>query len=353
MSRPVRVLVVDDSAIARQMLSQMLASDPGIEVVGVAADPLIARRKINQLSPDVVTLDIEMPHMDGISFLEKIMRLRPMPVIMVSSLVADGSERAVQALELGAVDVVLKPTGDHGEGLRELRDELVSKVKAAAQAHIRPLTDRDPTPAYVMPPPAHPVSASSGPPLIAIGASTGGVLALGELLTALPGDGPPIVIVQHMRPGFTRGFATRLDQRCALHICEAEEGLRLESGMAVVAPDGHHLTIVRSGGCYVCRFDDRPPVSGHRPSVDVLFASAAAAGRHAVGVLLTGMGKDGAEGLLAMRRAGAATIGQDEASCTVYGMPRVAHEIGAVEIELPLNRIAAEILRKLAACGAS
>lgn len=348
MGQRIRVLVVDDSALARQMLVEMLSSDPMIEVVGTAPDPLIARRKISTLAPDVVTLDIEMPQMDGITFLEKIMRLRPMPVVMVSSLVADGTDQAVKALELGAIDLVLKPSMDEGGTLMDLRDELIAKVKAASMARVRALPSHGPNSA-----PRRPVAGMAGRfcenTLIAIGASTGGVFALTEILAGLPADSPPIAIVQHMRPGFTKGFAARLDQRAPMKVVEARDGLRLGVGLAVIAPGDRQLEIVREGGGYVCRVLDAEPVNGHKPSVDVLFHSISkVAGRDAIGIILTGMGKDGAKGLLEMRRAGAATIGQDEATCIVYGMPRVAREIGAVEKELPLDDIAGEIIRHLA-----
>ena len=340
MSRPVRVLIIDDSALMRQLLSEFLAGDADISVVGTAPDPIVARQKIKALTPDVVTLDIEMPKMDGLTFLEKIMRLRPMPVVMVSSLTQKGADAALRALELGAVDYVGKPALDLRKGLSELADELIAKVKQAARARIRPLRHD-----------AEPVRVSTGigyvstEKIIAVGASTGGVEALHEVLAPLPADSPAILVAQHMPEAFTASFARRLDQRCAVAVAEARDGARILPGHVYIAPGNHHLKVMRSGANYLCRLHDGPPVSGHRPSVDVLFRSTAlAAGRNAVGIILTGMGKDGAVGLREMRDAGAHTIGQDEASSLVYGMPRAARELGAVETELPLSRIPQAIL---------
>ena len=336
-----RVLIVDDSALVRQMLSQMLASDPAITVVGVAPDPLIAREMIKSLNPDVVTLDIEMPRMDGLAFLEKIMTLRPMPVVMISSLTQKGADTALRALAIGAVDYVAKPTIGLVDGFQSLRDEIVAKVKAAAKAQVRPLTGKTPAAAT----PLAGGGYSSSERLIAIGASTGGVEALQTLLTAFPADTPAILITQHMPPLFTASFAQRLDQFCAVTVTQAKDGERVLPGHVYIAPGGFHLELARSGANYVCRLHDQAPVSGHRPSVDVLFRSVArAAGANAVGIILTGMGKDGAAGLLEMRRAGASTIGQDEATCVVYGMPKAAHDCGATEIELPIEKIPEHVL---------
>ena len=341
--KPIRVVVVDDSALMRQMISAMLTAEPGIEVVGVANDPYQARDQIKATNPDVVTLDVEMPRMDGLTFLEKIMTLRPLPVVMVSSLTQTGTDATLRALEIGAVDCVAKPAGGMiAEGKAQFRDELVAKVRAAASARIRPrkLVERA-APATVGP------GYSSSEIVVAIGASTGGVEALHQVLQALPADCPAVIITQHMPPAFTASFARRLDRECAVVVAEASDGVRVLPGHAYIAPGGRHLELGRSGANYVCKLHDGPPVSGHRPSVDVLFRSVArSAGRNALGVIMTGMGRDGADGLLEMRKAGARTIGQDEASCVVYGMPKVARDVGAVEIEVPLHLIGSEIVRR-------
>jgi two-component system chemotaxis response regulator CheB len=292
------------------------------------------------LNPDVLTLDIEMPRMDGLAFLEKIMTLRPMPVVMISSLTQKGADTALRALEMGAVDFVAKPMVGLSQGFADLRDEIVCKVKAAAGARVRP-SIKKPMTARLSTGPAY----SSSERLIAVGASTGGVEALQELITAFPPDAPAILVTQHMPAMFTASFADRLDHCCAVSVTQAKDGERILPGHVYIAPGGFHLELGRNGANYVCRVHEQPPVSGHRPSVDVLFRSVAkAAGPSAVGIVLTGMGKDGAAGLLEMRRAGASTIGQDEASCVVYGMPKAAHDCGATEIELPLNKIAAQVL---------
>jgi two-component system, chemotaxis family, protein-glutamate methylesterase/glutaminase len=340
--RPIRVLVVDDSALMRQMLTTMLSSDPAIEVVDTASDPFVARQKIKRLNPDVVTLDIEMPRLDGIEFLKKIMTLRPMPVVMVSSLTQTGADATLRALEIGAVDFVAKPTHDLQAGLLEKQAELIAKVKAAATANVsrRVFTDfqQDTTR-------KHELGYRSTEKIIAIGASTGGVEAITQIMRAMPADSPAILITQHMPENFTTSFANRLDGLCRVGVTEARHGVRVLPGHAYLAPGARHLELDRSGSNYVCVVDRTDRVTGHCPSVDVLFHSvASAAGSNAVGVILTGMGKDGADGLLAMRRAGARTIGQDEASCVVYGMPHVAYEKGGVEIQLPLSEIAEHIL---------
>jgi len=336
-----RVLIVDDSAFVRQILTQILSSDPEIEVAGSAPDPLYAREMIKSLNPDVVTLDIEMPRMDGLAFLERIMTLRPMPVLMISSLTQRGADAALRALEIGAVDYVAKPMVGLSEGFAALRDEIVAKVKMAAKARVRPLASSPAAVAQLSPGPSY----SSSEKVIAVGASTGGVEALQDLLKAFPPDAPAILVTQHMPALFTASFANRLNQSCAVTISQAKDGERVLPGHVYIAPGGLHLELARSGANYVCRVSDQPPVSGHRPSVDVLFRSVAqAAGANAVGIILTGMGRDGASGLLDMRRAGASTIGQNEATCVVYGMPKAAHDCGATEIELPLGKIAQQIL---------
>lgn len=344
---PIRVLVVDDSALMRQMLTAILSADPGIEVIGSAPDPLVAREKIKALNPDVLTLDVEMPRMDGLAFLEKLMTLRPMPVVMVSSLTERGAEVTMRALELGAVDVFCKPTDLAANGLMAHARELVDKVKAAAAARVKPLGDR---------PQAAPSRLAvttiykSTDRLVAIGSSTGGVEALRDVVLDLPAAAPPVVVTQHIPPRFSTSFAQRLDGLAAVRVKEAVDGERIVAGHVFIAPGDKHLAVRRSGAMLVAHVYDGPLVSGHKPSVDVLFQSVAeACGAKAVGVILTGMGRDGSEGLLKMRQAGAATLGQDEASCVVYGMPKAARDIGAVERELPLSRIADEILKLCAA----
>ena len=339
----IRVLIVDDSALMRQMLSEILASDPAIQVVGVASDPIVARQRIKALSPDVITLDIEMPVMDGLSFLEKIMALRPMPVVVVSTLTQKGTDAAVRALELGAVDCLGKPLADIRTGMSELAASLIATVKAAAIARPRARTHVAAThrPLTVDP------GLSTAGRIVAIGASTGGVEALQQLLVRLPAGAPAILITQHMPAGFTSSFARRLDSQCAVTVMEATDDRRVLPGHVYIAPGARHLELIRTGAHYLCRLHDGPPVSGHRPSVDVLFHSVAlAAASNAVGMILTGMGRDGADGLLAMRKAGASTYGQSEASCLIYGMPKAAMAAGSVEQELPLDRLAEEIVAR-------
>lgn len=336
MTTRTRVLIVDDSALIRQLLTTLLAADPEIEVVGAAPDPFVAREKIKELNPDVVTLDVEMPHMDGVTFLRKIMALRPMPVVMISTLTQAGAEVTLEALEIGAVDFVAKPTSDIMTAMNSLSSELQAKVKAAARARVG---QRRAPPPTVAPRPMR-MNRVTGK-LIAIGASTGGVEALKTVLMGMPADCPPILITQHMPPRFTAAFAQRLDKECPMSVWEATDGQLLEPGNVYIAPGSHHLELVRHGGRLTCSLHEQAPVSGHRPSVDVLFRSVArVAGPSAVGVILTGMGKDGAEGMLEMRRAGATTLGQDEETSLIYGMPRVAFERGGVVRQYPLGRIA-------------
>ncbi len=328
--RPVKVLVVDDSATMRALLSSRLRRDPEIEVVGGAGDPLQAREMIKQLNPDVLTLDVEMPRMNGIEFLEKLMRLRPMPVVMVSTLTQEGAETTLQALELGAFDCVGKPASAE---LAQAFDDLAEKVKAAAKSRVRAAPPR------TTPPPRVSNFRSNGK-IIAIGASTGGVEALITVLSAMPENCPPIVVTQHMPATFTKSFAARLDRLCAPSVSEAEDGEPLKPGRILIAPGGARHMEVGGGANPFARLRDSELVNGHRPSVDVLFNSVAATcGARSVGLILTGMGKDGAKGLLAMRQTGARTFGQDEASCVVYGMPKVAFEIGAVERQASLNEL--------------
>ena len=343
-----RVLVVDDSATMRGLISAVLNSDPEVDVIGQASDALQARAAIKELNPDVVTLDIEMPNMNGLEFLEKIMKLRPMPVIMVSSLTHRGAEATIAALEIGAFDCVGKPA----PGDTRPFHELIEKVKAAAKSggryeHMR-------TPQAQSAPPANVNMAAAdfrvGRKIVAIGSSTGGVEALIEVLKKFPVNCPPTVITQHMPQTFTKSFAERLNRLCAPQVQEATDGARLEIGRIYLAPGGERHMAVVNPHAPVVRLIDKPPVNGHRPSVDVLFDSVAElAGRNAVGVILTGMGRDGAAGLLKMRHAGARTVGQNEKTCVVYGMPRVAFELGGVETQLPLNGIGEEILKLTAA----
>lgn len=336
MMRRVSVLVVDDSATMRSLISAVLRCDPEIDVVGQAGDPLEAREAIRRLNPDVITLDVEMPNMNGLAFLDKIMRLRPMPVVMVSTLTHAGAEVSLAALELGAVDCVGKPTA--GLPVEQAFADLAERVKTAGRARVRPVADRAATRS----------AAGEFRPdgrIVAIGSSTGGVEALLTVLSAFPANCPPTVIVQHMPGAFTGSFAERLNRSCAATVGEAHDGALLEPGHVWLAPGGDRHLEVAGAGRPRCRLVEEPPVNGHRPSVDVLFESVVKlAGKAALGVILTGMGRDGAQGLLSMRRAGAVTIGQNEASSVVYGMPRVAHEIGAVETQLPLERIGAEIV---------
>jgi len=336
MTSPVRVLIVDDSALMRQLLSTLLDADPEIEVVGTAQDPFDARDKIKALNPDVITLDVEMPQMDGLTFLRKIMSLRPMPVVMVSTLTEAGAEATLEALEIGAVDFVAKPKNDVASAMGELAEMLQAKIKAAARARFRPRR------AEAAPPPRP--RAKIGRPtgkLLLIGASTGGVEALKALLMQLPEDCPPTLITQHMPERFTAAFAQRLNRECPMNVSEAVDGERIEVGHVYIAPGGsHHLELSRNGGHFACKLIDAPPMSGHRPSVDVLFRSGArTAARNIVSVILTGMGKDGAQGMLELRQAGATTLGQDEASSLVYGMPRAAFECGAVMRQYPLAKM--------------
>ncbi|KKZ87762.1 chemotaxis response regulator protein-glutamate methylesterase [Rhizobium phaseoli] len=341
MSAPARVLVVDDSPTMRGLITAVLSSDPEVNVIGQAGDALEAREAIKRLNPDVVTLDIEMPNMNGLDFLEKIMTLRPMPVIMVSTMTHRGAEATLAALEIGAFDCVGKP----GPGEPRPFGDLAEKVKAAARTQ-RQFSQ----PVVAATPPPSVADFRVGRKIVAIGSSTGGVEALIAVLQKFPANCPPTVITQHMPPTFTKSFAERLNRLCAPVVQEATDGARLEIGKIYLAPGGERHLQVTGASAPCCRLVDRAPVNGHRPSVDVLFDSVAElAGRNAVGVILTGMGRDGAAGLLKMRHAGARTLGQNEKTCVVYGMPRVAHELGAVEQQLPLSAIGEEILKMTAA----
>jgi len=342
----IRVLVIDDSAYVRQILTQILRADPEIDVVGCASDAHVAREMIRRLNPDVLTLDIEMPRMDGLTFLRNLMRLRPMPVVMVSSLTERGAEVTLDALALGAVDFLPKPHTDLGVTLRDYAGELIAKVKAAARVGVRSTVAAVPTPKTR----AATVPISTTNVILAIGASTGGTEAIRELLAQLPPDAPGTVITQHIPRAFSAAFARRLNDSSALRVQEAEDGQQVLPGHAYVAPGDRHLRIERSGARYLCRLDHGPAVNHLRPSVDVLFESvAAAAGARSIGVLLTGMGRDGAQGLLQMRDGGSQTIAQDEASSVVWGIPGEAVALGAAQLVLPLSAIAVRLMALVAA----
>ena len=355
-ARPrIRVLIVDDSALVRRILSEVLSADPALEVVGTASDAYMARDKIKQLNPDVLTLDVEMPKMDGVTFLRNLMRLRPMPVVMVSSLTEHGAEVTLDALAVGAVDYLPKPKIDIAATLTDYADELRAKIRSAATARVRPYTGAATAPGVNGVAPRLGVDAvlARSPArrqfrttdrIIAIGASTGGTEAIKEVLVQLPADTPGIVITQHIPKAFSTPFARRMDACCQMTVYEAQDGQVILPGHVYIAPGDQHLLVVRDGARYVCRLDDGPPVNRHKPSVDVLFRSVAQqAGRNAVGVILTGMGKDGAVGLKEMRDAGGPTIAQDEATSVVWGMPGEAVAIGAAAETLPLGQVAARL----------
>ncbi len=342
--RKIRVLVVDDSAIVRRVLTEVLSAEADIEVVGTAPDPYVARDKILQLKPDVLTLDLEMPRMDGISFLKRLMRYHPLPVIVISSIAPAGCAVAMEALRLGALEVLAKPGGPYS--VEELSGALAATVRAAASARLQRPTAKYAASASA--PVAQAEGAGSDRSVIAIGASTGGVDAIREVLTKLRADTPPVLIVQHMPPVFSAALAERLNRVCAMNIAEAKHGDEVRRGRALIAPGGRHMQIIRADGQARVVLNDEAPENYHRPSIDVLFRSAAKHfGSHAVGVLLTGMGADGAKGMLEIRQAGGATIAQNEATCVVYGMPAEAVRLGAAEAVLPLREIAGGIIGAL------
>ena len=338
----ITVLIVDDSALIRRLMTEILSSDPDIEVIGVAPDPYVAREKIKQLNPDVITLDVEMPRMDGLDFLEKIMRLRPMPVVMVSALTQKGAEITVQSLEMGAVDVIAKPTLDIERSWPAVASEIVGKVKAAAQSHLQGVR----APGGVKSSDKISKRRFKGSnQVVAIGASTGGVMALKEIILNLPADAPPILIAQHLPEMFVRQFAARMNNSSRLQILEATQNAKVIPGHVYISPGDRNLQLARSGAQFICSLHDPKSGTGITPSVDALFTSVAKnAGSNAIGVILTGMGRDGAKGLLKMRQAGALTLGQSEASSMIYGMPKAAYEIGAVERQMSLEAIAEFLL---------
>jgi two-component system, chemotaxis family, protein-glutamate methylesterase/glutaminase len=355
-TRKVRVLIIDDSALVRKMLTELLAGDAGIEVVGTAPDAFAAREKIKALNPDVITLDVEMPHMDGITFLRNLMRLRPMPVVMVSSLTDHGAEVTLNALSIGAVDYLPKPKVDLAATFGDYKLELREKIHAAATARVRAYDPGRAANANTLHPTksmsadavlhkSAPVRFRTTDRLIAVGASTGGTEAIKDFLLGMPPDAPGIVITQHIPKAFSTPFAERMNRTCPMIVCEAQDGQQILPGHAYIAPGDQHLLVERSGARWVCRLDDGVPVNRHKPSVDVLFRSVAqGAGFNAIGVLLTGMGKDGAQGMREMREAGSPTIAQDEATSVVWGMPGEAVNIGAAAEVLPLPRIAARVM---------
>jgi two-component system chemotaxis response regulator CheB len=358
-TRKIKVLVVDDSALVRQILVEILKAAPDIEVVGTASDPFMARERIKETNPDVLTLDVEMPRMDGLTFLANLMRLRPMPVVMVSSLTERGAETTLKALELGAVDFVSKPRVDIAGTLRDFGEEILEKIRVASGARV---TARTAPAQAISVPPKHSADAiipaasrakllRTTDRIIAVGSSTGGTEAIREFLVSLPADAPAIVIAQHIPAAFSGPFARRMDALTQLSVCEPSDGQHIKPGHVYIAPGGRHLLVERDGAHYRCRLKDGPPVNRHCPSVDVLFRSVAQqVGPNAVGVILTGMGDDGARGMKEMHDAGAPTLAQDESSSVVWGMPGAAFRLGAVDEVLPLSKIAGAVMR-LAAAG--
>ncbi|MFY7866015.1 protein-glutamate methylesterase/protein-glutamine glutaminase [Roseateles sp.] len=357
----IKVVVVDDSALVRSILSEIINRQSDMECIGAAADPLLAREMIRNLNPDVITLDIEMPKMDGLDFLSRLMRLRPMPVVMVSTLTERGAEVTLKALELGAVDFVAKPKIGVADGIRLLADDITDKIRIAAKAHIRRSHAALPAspsgaaahPSSAPPAPAKPVTMASlgrlsTEKIIFIGASTGGTEATKDVLVNLPADCPAVVITQHMPPGFTKSYAARLDGLCRIRVKEAQDGERILPGHGYIAPGGFHLSVERSGANYIARVQDGEPVNRHKPSVEVLFHSAArVVGPNALGIMLTGMGADGAKAMKVMKDAGSYNLVQDEASCVVFGMPREAIAAGAADEVLPLSQIATRLVERL------
>ncbi|NTV95261.1 MAG: chemotaxis response regulator protein-glutamate methylesterase [Thiobacillus sp.] len=342
----IKVLIIDDSALIRSVMKAIIDSQPDMEVVGMAPDPLVARELIKQTNPDVLTLDVEMPKMNGLEFLEKLMRLRPTPVVMVSTLTEHGSEVTLKALELGAVDFVAKPKLGVSEAMADLTEDIADKIRAATRARVRRHAAGSESPSAPRPLAGHILSTTEK--VVFIGSSTGGTEALKEVLSRMPAESPALMMTQHMPESFTKSFAARLDSLSAMKVKEAEPNERVLPGYAYLAPGHSHLRVKKSGAYYYTELSQEAPVNRHRPSVDVLFESAArVVGQNAIAVMLTGMGKDGAAGMLEMRQAGAWTIAQDEASCVVYGMPKAAVDIGAVQEIAALPNIAGCILKRL------
>jgi two-component system, chemotaxis family, protein-glutamate methylesterase/glutaminase len=353
-----RVLVVDDSALVRSLLTEIINRQSDMQCIGSAADPIVAREMIRELNPDVITLDVEMPRMDGIDFLSRLMRLKPTPVVMVSTLTERGADVTLRALELGAIDFVAKPKIGVADGLRLLAEDITDKVRTAAAANVRKLlgagapgsshgSSHGGAPAAASAPPS-PLGRLSTEKIIFIGASTGGTEATREVLAALPADAPAVMITQHMPPGFTKSYATRLDGLCRIGVAEASDGERVLPGHAYIAPGGMHLYVERSGANYIARVRDGDPINRHKPSVEALFLSAArVVGPNALGVMLTGMGADGTTAMKVLRDAGSWNLAQDEASCVVFGMPKAAIAAGAVHEVLPLARIAPRLVERL------
>lgn len=349
----IKILVVDDSALIRALLSEIINQEPDMEVIATARDPLVAREKIRELQPDVITLDIEMPRMDGLEFLEKLMRLHPLPVLMVSTRTEAGSAATLRALELGAIDFIHKPKVDVKNKLEDYAAEITEKIRVIAKANLRPLYGSSTNRPLNKPQKIKPLkiiakAANEKEKLIVIGASTGGTEAIKEILIDMPVDCPPILIVQHMPEGFTKSYAARLDSLCEIAVAEAVHGERIMPGRAYLAPGGYHLSILRTGSYYACQVTEEAPVNHHRPSVDVLFKSVTKQAKsEVIAVILTGMGKDGATGMTQLHELGSKTFAQDEASCVVFGMPKEAIARGAVDEVLPLDEIAGRILLHL------
>ncbi|QEY18676.1 chemotaxis response regulator protein-glutamate methylesterase [Cellvibrio sp. KY-GH-1] len=349
---PIKVLVVDDSALVRNLLSEIVRGSPDMQLVGAAPDAFVARDMVNQFSPNVITLDIEMPRMDGLAFLEKLMAARPTPVVMISTLTEEGAEATLRALELGAVDFIPKPKLGVSSGIREYAEIIIEKIRAAADVKVKPLIKKHRPEITEDQKIMNPVGLQSTEKIIAIGASTGGTEAIKDLLVQLPAAVPGIVMTQHMPPGFTRTYAERLNKTTRLHVVEAKGGERILPGHAFLAPGGYHLVVVRSGADYRVKLSDAEPVHRHRPAVDVMMESVAqVGGKNVIGVLLTGMGKDGAKGMLDIRNRGGYTIAQDEASCVVYGMPKEAVAVGGVDQIVALDKMGQALLDKIKAMG--
>ncbi|VAW70056.1 Chemotaxis response regulator protein-glutamate methylesterase CheB [hydrothermal vent metagenome] len=354
MANKIKVLIVDDSALVRQVLTQIIESSSNLEVIGVARDPIDAREKIKQLNPDVLTLDVEMPKMDGVTFLKNLMRLRPMPVVMISTLTEAGADITLEALEVGAVDFIAKPKIDVQGALQEYTDEILEKIETAGRAKVReykgpantPKVDKKLDAGAVLAKKTGKIRFKTTDKIVAIGASTGGTEAIKAVLESLPADAPGIVISQHIPITFSKAFTERVNKTCQVTVCEPADGQKIVPGHAYIAPGDKHLLVERSGAEYICRLNDGPPVSRHKPSVDVMFRSVAQnVGPNAMGVMLTGMGADGAQGMLEMKQLGAYNISQDEDSCVVWGMPGAAVKMGAVDKEFTLSKIGNEILR--------